>query len=124
MMKTIDVLIPIADTTGSVYISVKDPCRIVSGIATNSHDCSSDSTAVMNVGKGTDYVLDFDMEADIGVPVKATMAATTEDHINQIFGPDEPIKVTLTNAVANNITSLQLVVDPFLIGKHSALATA
>jgi len=124
MMKTIDVLIPIANATGSVYISVKDPCRIVSGIATNSHDCSSDGTAVMNVGKGTDYVLDFDMEADIGVPVKATMAATTEDHINQIFGPDEPIKVTLTNAVANNITSLQLVVDPFLIGKHSALATA
>ncbi len=124
MMKTIDVLIPIANTTGSVYIAVKDPCRIIGGIATNSHNCASDSTAVMNIGKGTDYVLDFAMNKGIGVAVKATLTDTTEAKRNQIFGPDQTIKVTITNAVANNITSLQLMVDPFVIGKHTALATA
>ena len=124
MMKTIDVIIPIGNTTASVYLAVKDPCRIVSGIATNSLNASADGTAVMNIGKGTDYVLDFAMNKNIGVPVKATLTATTEAKRNQIFGPGEPIKVTLTNAIVNNITSLQLTVDTFVIGKHTALATA
>lgn len=123
MMQTIELVLPTSNATVAFYLPVKDRCRLVSAVASVNTNCSADATAKISVGKGTDYVLELAMNKAIGTAVASTVADTTEDHKLQIFGPTEPIKINCTSAVANTIFCLQLTVDPFLIGKHTAIAT-
>ena len=123
-MKTITMVLAVGQATVDYYLPVKDPCRLVGAFVGTNKDLSADATAKLQIGKGTDYVLEIAANKALGKTASATKVDTTEAKLNQIFDKDEPIKINAVSAVAGTVYVLQLVVDPFLIGKHKGLATS
>ncbi len=125
MMQQIEIRVPSAATDGkTVYLPLKDKVRVIGALAIPQ---GATDSGVVTIGKGDNAVLTT--AADIGSKsagdvIPFTLDSTsTEAQLNQIFGPDEPIQIkSVTNGTNSFI--IQLIVDPFLIGKHTGLATA
>lgn len=123
MMQTIEIKMPTAATSGkTVYLPLKDRCRLISALVGIE---STVTTGQLEIGKGDKHVLVADLDdKTAGDVVAATLdtANSTEAELNQIFGPNEPVKIKgVTNATT--AVTIQLTVDPFLIGKHHGLST-
>lgn len=123
MMKTIELILTPSDQEVAYYIPIKDACRLVGFVASVNENNSGESTAKIQIGKGTDYVLEGSLALAAGGTVTGSYVSTTEVKRKQIFDRDEPIKVHINNCVANTIVGLQLMVDPFVIGAHEGLSS-
>ncbi len=122
MMKTIELILEPGDSEVTYYIPVKDACRLVGFVASVNEDNSGENTAKVQIGKDTDYVLEGSLTLAVGATVTGSYVSTTETKRKQIFDKDEPVTVHIENCAANTIVGLQLIVDPFVIGKHTGFA--
>ena len=123
MMKTIEISLPGTNSSVKHYLPLIDPCRLVSAKVS----CSTAQTgaAVVSLAKAgvTNKVLIKDLKPASGnytagaVVDMARGSATTDLEFNQVFGPKTPLEIDI-NLQANGQITLQIVVDPFLIGSR------
>ena len=120
MMKTIEVFIPApGESEVKYYLPVKDECRLVAAYV--GLTVAQAAAAPIKFGKeGATYgVLSADLDGTGAGEVKVVGYNTdqTETAKNQIFDLDTPIEISVNLAADGNV-AIQLVVDPFVIGKQ------
>ena len=123
MMKTIEISLPGTVSSVKHYLPLIDPCRLVSAKVS----CSTAQTdaAVISLAKKdvSNKVLIKDLKPASANYVAGTVVDmarggdTTDLEFNQVFGPKTPLEIDI-NLQANGQITLQIVVDPFLIGSR------
>lgn len=125
MMKTIELLIPAPGTSEvKYYLPLKDPSRLISAMV--GVGGTQAGAAPVKFGKaGETYgVLSADLNGTAAGAVKAVGkdASQTEAKLNQIFDKDTPVEISI-NLQTDGTVAIQLVVDPFVIGKQHGFAS-
>ncbi len=128
MMKTIEIAFTGKSGGNKVYIPVKDPCRLISGLigVTTAQDSAAYLVTIGKAGEA-EHILQIDLNLDnvgageVAKLVKNGSASQVQE--KQIFDSETPIEIEVPDLNADTKLVLQLVVDPFLIGAHEGLSS-
>ena len=122
MMKKI--VLPIAGTTSSkkYHIPFTDECRLI-GAQVCVSTTQADAASTVTFGKnGADHtVMTADLQAATGLSTKTAQftASVTDAEKDQIFSLATPLEIDVNLATASQVT-IELTVDPFVIGQNQA----
>ena len=123
MMKTMEFLIPTPGTDAvTFYLPIKDPSRLI-GLLVSAGGAQISGTVTIEDG-ATNTIMTADL-SDIdaaGDVVRGTFAGT-EAQQKVIFDHTNPLVLKI-DLQADADVGIQLVLDPFQIGKHKGLATS
>ncbi len=123
MMKTMEFLFPTPGTSAvTYYIPIKDPSRLIGLLVSAGADQSSGTVTIEDGATNTIMTTDLSGIDAAGDVVRGTFAGT-EAQQKVIFDHTNPLVLKIDLQADTNV-GIQLVLDPFQIGKHKGLATS